>query len=384
MALVAVGVVLVFIIFNTEPTAERDGGIRQSASLVDVTQPVVGTFRPAIVAMGTVRPSTEISLSARVQGQIVDIADSFVPGGYVVAEQTLLQLDDADYDVALQRARSALEQALADLEIEQAEQSAAAADYRRFERELPPERKALVLREPQGRAARAAAEAARANVRQAEVNLARTRITAPFDAHVLSREANLGSQVGPGSALGRLVGLDTFWVEATVPVSQLPWLAVPADGRSGSNVLIRNRTAWPDGAVRSGRVVQLISELEGNTRLARILVAVDDPLARNLGPDSPRLMLGEYVEATIEGREISDVARLPREYVRADDKVWLMVDDRLAIRSVSIVFQDDRFAYIDNGLEASDLIVTTRLATVREGLRLRVDDRAPADESSSP
>jgi len=383
VALMAAAGALIFLIFNTEPTAERDGAVRQSASLVDVTQARFGDFRPSIVAMGTVRPAKEIALSARVAGEIVEISEQFVPGGFVQAADPLLQLDDADYEIALQQARSNLEQALADLEIEQAEQSAAAADYRRLQRELPPERRALVLREPQGRAARATVEAARAEVRQAELNLSRTRINAPFDAHVLSREANLGSQVAPGTALGRLIGLDTFWVEATVPVSRLPWISVPSGSGAGSRVEVRNRTAWPDGATREGQIVQLISELEGNTRLARLLIAVDDPLARNAAMDRPPLILGEYLEATIEGRELQGVAQLPRQYVRANDTVWLMVDERLVIRPVSIVFQDDQFAYIDEGLEAGDQVVTTRLATVREGLRLRVDDQAATGQEIS-
>ncbi|MFW5815425.1 MAG: efflux RND transporter periplasmic adaptor subunit [Wenzhouxiangella sp.] len=362
-------------IFNTEPTAERDGAVRRSASLVDVTRGEFGSFRPVIAAMGTVRPAREIALSARIQGQVLELHESFVPGGFVEAGEMLVAIDAADYRVALQRSRTALEQALASLAIEQGERSAAAADYQRLNRELPPERRALVLREPQGRAARASVEAARADVEQAELNLSRTRVEAPFDAHVLSRDINLGSQVGPGASLGRLVGLDTFWVEATVPVSRLPWLAIPDGDEPGSSAVIRNRTAWPADAVRQGELFRLIGELEGATRLARILIAVDDPLARTGDPDRPRLMLGEYVEARIEGREMADVVRLEREYVRAGDTVWLMVDERLAIRPVSIVFQDERYAYIVDGLTAQDLVVTTRLATVREGLRLRIDER---------
>lgn len=381
--LLAVGAALILVIFNTEPTAERDGAVRQSASLVDVTQGDFGSFRPVITAMGSVRPAREISLSARVDGEILELHESFVPGGFVEAGEMLVRIDDADYRIGLQRSHTALEQALASLEIEQGERSAAAADYQRLNRELPPERRALVLREPQGRAARASVEAARADVEQAELSLSRTRVEAPFDAHVLSRDINLGSQVGSGAALGRLVGLDTFWVEATVPVSRLPWLAIPDGDEQGSSAVIRNRTAWPTDAVREGEMFRLIGELEDATRLARILIAVDDPLARQGDPSRPRLMLGEYVEARIEGREMADVVRLEREYVRADDTVWLMVEGRLAIRTVSIVFQDERYAYIDEGLAADDRVVTTRLATVREGLRLRVDEGSPADQDDS-
>lgn len=391
LALVIVAGGLLAVIFNTEPTARRDGAVRQSASLVDVTRAEAGTFRPTISAMGTVRPAREISLAARVEGEVVELSDSFVPGGFVDAGETLVRIDDADYQVALQQRESALEQAIAQLEIEQGERSAAEADYRQFDRELPPERRALVLREPQGRAARAAVDSARAEKRGAEMDLERTTVEAPFDAHVLAREVNIGSQVSPGASLGRLVGLDTFWVEATVPVSRLRWLTLPEDDQPGSSVTVRNRNAWPEGETRAGEVFRFIGELQGETRLARILVSVDDPLARDGDGDGDgvgdrerqRLMLGEYVECRIAGREIADAVRLEREYVRADDTVWLMVDGQLVIQPVSIAFEDDTYAYIDDGLSADDRVVTTRLATVREGLRLRLDDNGDSNAGSS-
>jgi hypothetical protein len=191
---------------------------------------------------------------------------------------------------------------------------------------------------------------------------------------VLSREVNLGSQVSPGTALGRLVGLDTYWIEATLPVRELQWLTLPEGDSPGSSVQVRNRNAWPEGATRTGEVFRLIGSLEGQTRLARVLVAVDDPLAREGEESLPRLMLGEYLTARIEGRELADVVRLDRDYIREDDTVWLVTDGRLEIRPVSVVFEDDRYAYIDKGLGEDEDVVITRLATVQEGLRLRTGD----------
>lgn len=379
--LVLAGAAVLLLIFNTEPTARRDSAVRESASLVDVTRGEFGSFRPTIEAMGTVRPAREISLGARVEGEVAELGDGFVPGGFVASGELLVRLDDADYQIALQQRRSALEQAVSQLEIERGEQQAARSDLESFDRDLPPQRRALVLREPQLRAAQAEVDSARADVAQAQVELDRTTIEAPFDAHVLTREVNLGSQVSPGTTLGRLVGLDTYWIEATVPVGQLQWLRVPDGDRPGSSVTVRNRNAWPAGATRRGEVFRLIGELEGPTRLARVLVSVDDPLARDTAEDLPRLMLGEYVECRIAGREIADVVRLDRDYIREDDTVWLMVDQRLVIRPVSIVFQDESWAYIDEGLSAEDQVVTTRLATVQEGLRLRLDTNNGDDET---
>lgn len=387
IALLAAGALVVVWIFSTEPTAQRETAVRESAMLVDVARAEAGTFRPMIRATGTVRPSRDITLRPRVGGEVVAISPDFVPGGDVRAGETLVRLDEDDYRTALAQRQSELEQALASLEIEIGRREQAESELAQFGRELSAERRARVLREPQRRSAQAAVASARAALQRAELDLRRTSIEAPFDAQVLSRSVNLGSQVSSGDALGRLVGTETYWIELSVPVSQLPWLRLPGSERGdGSPVTIRNRTAWPDGATRTGQVFRLVGELDGQTRMARLLVSVDDPLGRNgeQGEDRP-LIIGEYVQAWIEGRALEDVVRLDREHVRADDTVWLMEDGRLRIQPVDIVFQDERYAYVRDGLTADDRIVTSRLATVEDGVRLRLaPDESESAEDAGP
>lgn len=386
VALIVAGALAIVWIFSTEPTAERETAVRESAMLVDVTRPEAGTFRPMIRATGTVRPSRDVTLRPRVDGEVVEIAPDFVPGGDVSAGETLIRLDDDDYRTALAQRRSELEQALASLDIEIGRQEQAESELAQFGRELSAERRARVLREPQRRSAEAVVASARAALQRAELNLRRTTIDAPFDAQVLSRSVNLGSQVAAGDALGRLVGTETYWIELSVPVSQLPWLIVPTlDGEEGSPVTIRNRTAWPEGVTREGTVFRLVGELDGQTRMARLLVAVDDPLGRNGEPGEDRsLIIGEYVQAWIRGRPLEDVVRVDRDHVRAGDTVWLMEDGRLRIQPVEVAFQDERYAYVSEGLTADDRVVTSRLATVEDGVRLRVaseGDEAPQDSA---
>ena len=209
---------------------------------------------------------------------------------------------------------------------------------------------------------------------QAELNLQRTTIRAPFDAHILRRNANVGSQVAPGDNLGRLVGLDTYWVEATVPVAKLRWLALPEGGAQGASVRLRNRTAWEEGAYREGHLFRVVGTLEDQTRMARVLIAVPDPLAyRADDASTPRLMIVAYVETQIQGEPLENVVRLNRDYVRANDTVWVMEDGTLQVREPNIVFRDAQYAYVETGLEEGDQVVTTNLSTVRDGAPLRLE-----------
>lgn len=116
--------------------------------------------------------------------------------------------------------------------------------------------------------------------------------------------------------------------------------------------------------------------------MARLLVEVEDPLARQTDGVVPPLIIGSFVEANIEGREISNVVRLNRNYIHKNDTVWVMRDDKLDIRTVNVLLQDREFAYIDEGLEAGDKVVITRLSTVAEGARLRVKEEEGTEDET--
>lgn len=374
----------VVLIFRTEPVPTRAGATRETAMLVDVTEAEAGTFRPTIVATGTVRPAREVILRPRIDGRVMKRAKEFVPGGFVEEGEVLVRLDPSDYRNALQQRKSELKQARADLRLEMGRQDVARQEYQLLDESLANENRGLVLREPQLKAARSQVDSARAALEQARLELRRTTIEAPFEAHVLSRSINVGSQVASGDELARLVDAETYWVETTVPVSKLPWIRLPnGDSAAGSRVRVRNRSAWGEDAYRSGRLYKLIGSLGQDTRMARILVRVRDPLARKEGAaGKPRLMLGSYVRTRIRGRPLSDVVRLDRPLLRKDDTVWVMEEGKLAIREVRIALRDAEHAYIREGLRAGEKVVVTDLATVQEGAALRLDGQDTGSDKS--
>jgi RND family efflux transporter MFP subunit len=366
-------------IIVTEPTAKREGATRETAMLVEVTKVRKGTYYPTITATGTVEPEKDIILSPKVGGEVFDLSTAFTPGGYVKKDQTLLQIEQADYENILQMRKSDLLQAMADLDLEMGRQQIAQRDYQLLDEALSVDNESLVLREPQLNAVRSRVVAAQSAVKQAELDLERTSIKAPFDAHVLTRNANIGSQVSPGDNLGRLVGMDVYWVVVSVPLSRLRWLSFPGAGQErGSEVRIRNMAAWEEGEYRTGYLYKLIGSLDDQTRLARVLVSIPDPLAfRSENKGLPPLIIGSFMETSIMAREIPDVIRISRDYIRKDDTVWVIEEGKLRIREVDIVFTDAQFAYIANGLHEEDQVVTTNLTTVVDGASLRVESPDP-------
>lgn len=369
------GVALMVLIFKTEPTATRGDVARETAMLVEVRTAERGRFRPVIEVMGQVVPAREVTLQPRVSGRVIEQAEVFEPGGRVTEGTELLRIDPADYQAVLGQRRSELAQARADLELEQGRQAVAEQDFELLGEELDEGNRHLVLRQPQLKQARAQVDFAEAALRRAELDLQRTRIGAPFDAQILSRDVTVGSQVSVGDSLARLVATDHYWVSASVPLSQLRWLRfAERDGEEGAPVTVHHESAWAPSQSRQGRLQRLVGELDANARLARVLVSVEDPLALRAESGTPSLILGAFVRTAIEGRALDDVVRLDRNLLRREDTVWVMEDGALAIRPVTVLLRDDDYVYISDGLDQGDQVVATDLATVVQGAALRLED----------
>jgi hypothetical protein len=180
-----------------------------------------------------------------------------------------------------------------------------------------------------------------------------------------------------------LVDIDRYWIEATVPLRVLNRLEFPeSPGQRGVEVIIKNDSAWPAGTTRSGHLDQLVGSLERQTRMARVLVEVMDPMQLGNGENTARLLLGSFVRLEIPVRELSDVVRLDRDHVHPGDTVWVMAEDgTLDIREVSVEFRDKTHAYIREGVEADERIVTSQLATVVQGAALQTGSEAAEDDS---
>jgi RND family efflux transporter MFP subunit len=381
LAIFAASAAAIVVINRSEPTAQQINATRKSAALVETVTVQRGSYSPRLVVLGTVEPAQQIVLSPRVSGQVLELSPTFVPGGMVRQGDLLLRIDPADFENALSIRESELQQAEALLEIEEGRQILAKQELALLEQTIDESDRALVLREPQLASIQAQVSAAKAAVQRAKLDLERSQVCAPFDAQILTRTVNVGSQVSPGDELAQLVGIEEYWIVAAVPVRSLRWIQFPDTETEGSAVTLRNSDAWGPGAERQARVARMIGTLDEQTRLARVLITVPDPLGRT--SDAPPLILDTLIEARIEGRTIDDVVRLSRQYVRDRDTVWVMKDGKLEIRETDIVFRDAQYAYIREGLTSGEEVVTTTLATVAAGVGLRKADGTSAPNENS-
>jgi RND family efflux transporter MFP subunit len=364
------------------PTAQHRPPQAQAA-LVDV-RPVRSQTETVVVhAMGTVVPAKSIHLASRVSGQIVEVSPRFVPGGNFQRNDKILQIERDDYALAVEQRRSELIKAERDLKMEMGMQSVAQREYELLDEEVLEEDKELLLRKPQLEIAKAAVASAEAALKKAQLDLKRTTILSPFSAMVQSRNVDLGSQVSAGAVLASLVGTDKYWIEVSVPVDELRWLNIPGyNAQTGSPARVYYESAWGRDTYRAGTIERLMTDVEPQGRMARLLVRVEDPLQLQVEATTRHsLILGSYVRVDIDGIEVPAIIKLPRTALREGDQVWVMQPDgALDIRTVSIVWSGNDHVYISTGLNDGDLLITSNLAAPVRGMALRTDDLTPASE----
>jgi RND family efflux transporter MFP subunit len=379
LAIVLAGVAMVVVLTWTAPSPQTREP-EQQARLVTVETVKRADRSPDIEAFGEVNPEREVALQPRVSGSVLETTAALEPGNLVDDNELLLRIDPADFALAVEQRKAELEQARAELQLEEGNQVVARQEYEMLDERVSEEEKALMLRQPQMKRALARVSTAQAALEQARLNLQRTRLRAPFDAVVLAREVTRGAQVSSATTVARLAGTEAYRLELSVPVSQLPWINLPRRDGEASSVEIFHDGAWTPGASRSGRVLRVRGDLGETGRMARVLVRVPDPLARSeANAGKPRLLLDSFVRASIQGRTLENVIAIDRAWLRSDNQVWVMnAEDELRMRDVEVVLRSAGTVYIRDGLQEGERVVTSSIEVVAEGmpLRLNAEDEA--------
>ncbi len=322
---------------------------------------------------GTVRPLHEAEISSQVSGRVVEVSPFFVKGGRVKKGEVLLSVERKDYEVAVALAEAKLRQAEARLQELLEESRISREEWERYfsPDENPP---SLLVKEPQIKAARAELDAARAQLEKAKLDLDRTRVRAPFDGVVVEKKADLGDFLTPGKTVGRVYAASAAEIEVYLSESEIDLISVPGFNtreRSGSQARVI-LSAGEREVVWGGTVVRTSGQVDEKTRMIPIVVRVSDPFSK-----TPPLMSGAFVRVEILGKKLDKGVVLPDYAIRwgegGETLLWVVDgNNRLRFRKVEVALFDEGKVFIERGLEAGDLVITTPLRAVTDGMPVRV------------
>ncbi len=363
------GAASAFYFIKTTPKTKR---VRPpvSSPLVTTVPTKRATALLEVEALGTVRADQETVVRVRVSGQVEELGPNFNVGGLVQKGSLLLRLDDDDYVNALASMESMLAKANADYSLEMGQQRVARTEIAQLNRTARGSVKTtpLALRQPQLAQAKATLQAAEVDVKQAKLNLERTKILVPYNALVIARNVSLGSQASPSDTVATLVGTDTYHIEAAIPLDKLQGLGMD----TFNNTPVKITTAT--GAVRQGYVRHSIASLDATTRMGRVLIEIKDPLA--LTSDEDPLLLGDQVRVNLQAGKLENVIELPRITLRGGDNIWVVkksADNKktLEIRPVEVLWKDRDSVLVGKGLESGEEVVSSPLGAPINGMPVR-------------
>ncbi len=382
-------------------------------------------IRQTVIGYGTARPERIWTAVAEVGGRVVEVAPDLESGARVGRGDWLLKIDPADYRLRIRQRTAELKQARAEfeqvqqgvrsdrkslelqrelLQVRQEDverlrqlQGSSAASQSEFDQAqaaylnqalaVETLQRTLALSDARLEAARAAIELAEARLQEAERDLERTTIEAPFDGLLVDAELQTGQYLSPGQTLFELHDNDVFEVEAQFSLAQLAQLVPvgqPVETSASPPPIDPNEFLDELSAtvtVRSGDVdvsfdgvpIRVTAAVDRQTRTLGVIVEVDSPARLGAGA-AVALRSGAYCEVALFRKQPVDQIALPRTTIREGSVFVVDSDDRLSRRPVTLRGSIDDRRLVD-GLRPGERVVLNPPAEAADGLLVRWRDQ---------
>ena len=351
---------------------------------VTVIQVKSENLTPSVFGIGSVEARQSWLMGPTVAGRVLRVHVDV--GQAVKAGQLLAEMDPVDLDQRLQAQDAALAKAVSGQTAAQAQLADAKARRELTNTNLNRQKElarqnfispsALEGREQELQSAQAAHEAAQANVQAARQDVQRlqaeragavqqrqnTRLLAPADAVVVSRDAEAGSTVVAGQPVIRLANPATLWVKLRVDQARSRGLTLGLPAQ----ILLRSHPQQ----VLTGKVerVELQADAVTEERIAQ--VSFDQTPAS--------LSIGEMAEVTLKLQSENQALVVPQASVQTHQGrtgVWRLKDGALDFVSVQwgVSSLDGRVQAL-SGLTSGDTVVVYSDKPLSTGARFKVVD----------
>lgn len=374
-------VVLVVALKALKPQTEKEETSKpplvvRVVDAVHKEQVVFSTFQ------GEVRAKTNIELVTQVTGKVMSVSDKFIEGGEFKAGETLLQIDDADYLVALKSAQASVASAQVDVDIELATSETNKRQWIELQGKSIEEANPLLLNKPQIDRAKARLDAANAELAAARLNYNRTKISAPFDGRIMSKAAELGQFMSRGSSVGRVFATQAMEVRIPMTDVQIGELDLPlgysarTSGTDGipatvSMLFGSEQCVWP------GFVKSVDASIDSTTRLLFATVVVDKPFAQQDGQTVP-LVPGLFVDVQLSSPNKLAGLEVPRTALRNGNQVYVYDNDTLRLKNVKTVYTSREMVILsesdESELELGDRVITSPVPGAYDGMPIKLPE----------
>ncbi|MCZ6872463.1 MAG: efflux RND transporter periplasmic adaptor subunit [bacterium] len=379
------------------------------------------TVTMTINGFGAVRAKTEWRAVPEVSGKVITLSPQVQAGLHVKEGELLFVIDPRAYRLTAQRIRSEIQQVHTEIDLLQQQRRNHEATLRLAERDLSiaeaelQRDEALVLRgtiasrerdsrrqwrnrfantvqevsnllaliTPQIDKAKAAIAVAQSRLAEAELQIEKTRILAPFNGQVVRTSLSRGEYVEAGREVMMLYDTTVVEIPLTIPLDDLRWLPElsPNTLRNAAQTPERAAISLPPATVRwrnaenlytwQGHVQRWEAGLDQQSRTLTLVVEVRDPWSTFQPGARPPLQPGMFCEVDIQTMSRTEAIVIPRAALHDDNTVYLAQDNLLASRKVRVLRLLRDQAVIASGLQPGDRVIVSPLDAPVLGMKLR-------------
>lgn len=372
-------------------------------------------FVPRVLGYGVARPQKVWHAVAEVPGKLTYVHPELSAGVIVRSGTKLVGLEKIEYQLALERLKAELrrtrnelaeidlnEQNLtASLQIEQYARELAVRDVERQrslltnnagsraqldevqrallqqELKVQAQKHSLDLVPSQRRTLQASIESQESQVADAELDLQKTEILAPFDCRLGDVDIETGQFVASGQTLFEGDGLAATEVVAQVAVEKAATLVDPEQvdlGRMMAVLASHDTTTIREffkieATVRAragdlessweARFVNSSSQVDPRTRSVGFLTVVDRPYEKLIAGERPPLVRGVFCEVELRGPRRSNQIVIPQLSIHGNEVCVLNEQSRMERRAVNVEFVQGSLAVLRSGLAAGETLVVS-------------------------
>lgn len=370
---------------------------------------------------GEVIPFRRINLIAEIQGRVLYKSEQCRLGRYVEKDELLMKIDPVDYQLALDQAETAVNQAKVNIdenavqktntekELALAQERLALShrDYKRNEQLL--ERKTIMQGELEATQSNLLAvqesvqrlenqlrvldtQKEKLDVLQrretlaletAQLNLARTEVRAPVAGIITSDTFEVNSFIQKGADMARILDTTQLEVQCSLYMKQIQWIWRQSEETTGYVFAPTPVTILYDMDGERWTWQGELQTLDGGimnpgTRMVPCRVRVDNPQAGkqlvsgNLARAAvqPTLLAGMYVTIIVHAKPAIPLYRIPERALLPGNRIWTVVDGKLHQHSIRIATTTPQgvLFYADvESIRPNDLVVVSPLASPTEG-----------------
>ena len=326
-------------------------------------------FQVQINSNGTTTPLTQTVLTAEVGGEVIYRSKKFSEGSSVIEGEILAKIDDTDLQLQYKNALLQLANAEVQYSLQLAEAEVAKEAWEKIGDGVASD---LTLKKPQIKQAEALLEVANAQVSSAEKKLNKTEIVAPYAGRIQNVNIDLGTTIIPGQPVGAIYTSSEIEVTLAVKDNDLQFLSIPMDGRKldpSEQALVKIKSFYKGkNQTWLGRLERVDGVIDPITRMINLIAVFKNDFIET---DKPNLPIGLFVEAQIDGIILNDVFSIPVNSISENNEVYIVnKDNELVSRQLTILKKYSNFVIVKNGLRAGERIVTSKLSTASNGIKV--------------